>query len=299
MRWRRDVPLAGHTRYGIGGPTSRLGVAVSEPELREALAGLEGRAYRVLGGGANVLVADEGVREPVLILGAEFEYLRVGGAALEVGAATKLPALVGEARRLGRRGWAFLEAVPGSVGGGLRMNAGSREEWLWDRVQWAEAMTPDGEVRRIRPEEANAGYRQVGLPAEWIFIRTALEAPEGDPREVRRAHLRFREQKVSAQVYDLPSVGSTWKNPGAPFGSAWEVVERVGMRGARRGGAQISEKHANFIVNHGEARAEDVLELMIETRRRAVEQLGVRLEPEIVLWGFAPERVRAVGGTER
>ncbi len=294
-RWERDVPLRALTRYGIGGRAGRFARPESREALRRALEALEGSPYRVLGGGANLLVADEGVPEAVLALGGALEALRVSEDALEAGAAVKLPALVGAARRHGREGWSFLEAVPGTVGGGLRMNAGSREVWLWHRVRWAEAMTRRGEVVRIAPAEAGATYRRVELSPEWIFLGARFDAPPGDPRLVRETHLAFRDKKVEAQVYELPSVGSTWKNPGPPWGSAWEVVERVGMRGARRGGARISERHANFIVNEGEARAEDVLALMIETRRRAHEELGILLEPEIVLWGFDAERLRAVG----
>lgn len=295
MRWERDVPLSGLTRYGIGGPAARLARPGSREALRSALQALEGAPYLVLGGGANLLAADEGVPEAVLVPSGDLEFLRVSEDALEAGAAAKLPALVGAARRHGREGWSFLEAVPGTVGGGLRMNAGSRDVWLWHRVRWVEAMTPEGEVVRLGREEAGAGYRRVGVPASWVFLGGRFEAPPGDPELVEKTHLTFREQKVEAQVYDLPSVGSTWKNPGPPWGAAWQVVERVGMRGVRRGDAQISERHANFIVNHGSARAEDVMALMAETRRRAHEELGVRLEPEIVLWGFDRERLRTVG----
>lgn len=295
VRWEAGVPLAAHTRYGIGGPASRFGRPRSLAELGEALRQLEGRPFRVLGGGANVLVADRGVGEPVLVLDGELAYVRSDEHTIEAGAAARLPALVGEARRSGREGWAFLEAVPGTVGGGLRMNAGTREVWMWHRTRWAEAMTPEGATVRVTPGEAGAGYRHVEVPDGWVFTRALFDAPRGEPEAVRRAHLRFRESKVTAQVYELPSVGSTWKNPGPPHGSAWEVVDRVGMRGARRGDAQISERHANFIVNHGGARAEDVLALMAETRRRAFEELGVRLEPEIVPWGFEEEELRLVG----
>lgn len=295
VRWQADVSLAAHTRYGIGGPTPRFGRVVSEAELAAVLDELESRPFRVLGGGANVLVADRGVREPVLVLSGDLEYVRLDEGTIEAGAAAKLPALVGEARRSGREGWSFLEAVPGTVGGGLRMNAGSRDVWLWNRARWAEAMTPEGETVRVASEEAGAGYRRIEVPESWTFTRALFDAPSGDRGAVRRAHLEFRESKVSAQVYELPSVGSTWKNPGPPHGPAWQVVERVGMRGARRGGAQISERHANFIVNHGDARAEDVLGLMIETRRRGLEELGLGLEPEIVLWGFEVEELRGVG----
>ncbi len=295
MKWEADVPLGPLARYRIGGPTPRLGRPRSRDELRSALGSLAGQPMLVLGTGANVLVADDGVEEAVLILGGELDYIRVEDTAIEAGAAARLPALAGTARREARVGFWFLEAVPGTVGGGLRMNAGSRDEWLWHRVEWAEAMTPEGEIERITPDQARPGYRTVDLPGDWVFLGARFTAVPGAPDQVQAEHLRFRTRKVGDQVYDLPSIGSTWKNPGPPYGSAWEIVDRVGMRGARRGDAQISERHANFIVNLGSARAADVIDLMSETRRRAHEQLGVWLAPEIHLWGFDDQRLRLVG----
>jgi len=295
MTWMRDVPLAGRTRYGIGGPARRLRVVNSERDLAEALATLGGDPFQVLGAGANVLVSDRGPSEAVLILGGEFDFVRPGPAQVEAGAAAGLPGLVGCVRRAGRTGFAFLEAVPGTVGGALRMNAGSTETGLWDRVLWVNAMTAEGRKLRLTREDAGAAYRSVSVPENWVFLAGAFDAKPGPVQEIEREHMRRRRLKVKAQVYDLPSCGSTWKNPGGEHGSAWEVVARVGMRGARHGGAQISEKHANFIANLGGARAEDVVCLMRETRRRAHEQLGVWLEPEIRLWGFDSETLAALG----
>ena len=295
MRWARDVPLGPIVRYRIGGLAARLARPRSVRDLAAALRDVGGRGCRVLGTGANILVGDAGSPEPVLVLDGEFGSLRVDADAIEAGAAARLPALAGAARRAGRAGFHFLEAVPGTVGGGLRMNAGSRDDGLWDRVRWAEALTADGELVRLRPEEAAPGYRRVGVPADWIFVRARLEATPADAEAIRAAHLGFRRRKVRDQVYELPSVGSTWKNPAPPHPPAWRIVREVGMRGARIGGAQIAEHHANFIVNLGDARSADVLELMAETRRRALERLGVALEPEIHLWGFAPEERASVG----
>lgn len=295
MRWEREVALSPLARYRIGGPAARLARPDSVAEVQKAVRSLEGAPYRVLGTGANILVADAGVPEAVIVLGEGLGGLRLEADAIIAGGAARLPALAGMARREARRGFRFLEAVPGTVGGGLRMNAGSRDEWLWHRVEWAEAVTGTGEVERVGPAEAEPGYRTIAVPDTWIFTSARLEAIAGEPTSIEDAHLRFRARKVRDQVYELPSIGSTWKNPGPPHGSAWEIVDRVGMRGARRGDAQIAERHANFIVNLGEARADDVLDLMIETRKRALETLGVDLEPEVRLWGFPPERLALVG----
>jgi len=263
--------------------------------VRDALEDLGDDPYRVLGAGANVLVADRGVRLAVLILGGELDYVKAETDRIEAGAAARLPSLVGTARRNAREGFSFLEAVPGTVGGGLRMNAGGRDVWIWHRVIWADVLTSDREELRLTPADAGAGYRSVDVPFGWVFLAAAFEAPPGDAGAIEETHRVFRDAKVRNQVYELPSVGSTWKNPAPPFGSAWEVVDRVGMRGARRGGAEISDRHANFIVNHGDATADDVLGLMIETRRRAHEELGIWLVPEICLWGFDREELQRVG----
>ena len=295
MRWEADVALDAHTRYQVGGPTPRFGRIESRDKLRSALRDLSGAPFRALGWGANIVVADEGVAEPVIVLKDEFEHLEVEAESIRAGAGASIPALVGAARRAGRAGWAFLEAVPGTIGGALRMNAGSAETGIWERSEWAEAMTPDGEVVRITPEEAHATYRATEVAQEWVFLEGSFDAAPGDAAAIQQEHLDRRRSKVENQVYDLPSCGSTWKNPGPPHGSAWQVVEKVGMRGERHGGAQIAEKHANFIVNLGDARAEDIVWLMATTRQRAHEELGIWLEPEIQLWGFSAERCRSVG----
>jgi UDP-N-acetylmuramate dehydrogenase len=283
------------TRYRIGGPAVRFAQIDTRRDLEAVLESLEGSSYRVLGWGSNVLVSDRGVPEPVISLSGEFDYLRVSGEAIEVGGAAGLPALVGDARRQGRAGWDFLEAVPGTVGGGLRMNAGSTEVGIWDRVAWAEAMNPAGECVRIGPDEARPRYRGIDVPDEWVFIGALLSAPPGDPGTVNAVHAERRRRKVEEQVYELPSCGSIWKNPGPPHGSAWELVDRAGMRGAVRGGAQITERHANFIANLGDATAADVLWLMAETRRRVNDRDGIWLEPEICLWGFETDELASVG----
>jgi UDP-N-acetylmuramate dehydrogenase len=240
-------------------------------------------------------VADGGVDAAVLVLGGEFGRLDAGADSIVAGAAVGLPALVGEARRGSFAGWSFLEAVQGSVGGGLRMNAGSVETGLWDRVRAAETMTRTGDLRRFTPAEARPSYRHVDVPADEVFLGATFDVTPGDREAIDAEHFARRRTKVETQVYDLPSCGSTWTNPGGPEGSAWRLVERVGMRGARRGGAQITERHANFIANLGDACAADVWWLMAETRRRVLEATGVALVPEIRLWGFSPEERAAVG----
>ena len=295
MHWESDVKLSDEVRWRIGGAAARLGRVGSVSHLVEALNDLAGEPHLTLGWGSNLLVADRGVANAVLVLGDELDSIRTSPGLIEAGGATGLPALVGETRRMGAEGWCFLEAVPGSVGGGLRMNAGSADTGIWDRVIEVEAVTPEGEVVRLTAADARPTYRRVEIPEDWVFTAARFETRTGDPEAVEAEHFERRRKKVATQVYDLPSCGSVWKNPGGEWGSAWELVDAVGMRGARAGGAQIAEKHANFITNLDRARAEHVLELMRETRRRVLEQVGIALEPEIRFWGFEPDELRSVG----
>jgi len=297
MRWESDVPLDSLARYRIGGPVQRLCRPKSLEALRKGLRAASDAGYKILGTGANILISDRGLDCSVLVLRGELDYVRVENGAIEVGAAARLPALAGTARRLALRGFHFLEAVPGTIGGGLRMNAGSRDDWLWHCVEWAELMTPEGELVRMSPAEVAPSYRHVDVPDDWVFVAARFSAPKGEIAAIKEAHMSFRERKVRDQVYELPSIGSTWKNPPTPYPSAWLIVNEVGMRGAKIGGAQIAERHSNFIVNLGGARADDVLGLMAETRRRAREHFGLWLEPEIHFWGFDPERLATVGAT--
>ncbi len=291
----RDVSLAELTRWRIGGIALAFARARSEAELRELLSEVEGQPVRVLGKGANLLIADEGPGGPVLMLDGLFKEYELRDDTIHCGGAAPISSVVQAARRGAREGLWILEAVPGSIGGALRMNAGTAEQGLWDLVAWAEAMWPDGRKERLTRDDVCPRYRGIDFDPRAIFLWAEIAAPPGDAERIEREHRERREAKLEAQVYDLPTCGSTWKNPVPPAPSAWKLVDEVGMRGAKRGDAQVSTKHANFIVNLGRARARDVVELMAETRRRVLQQTGIALEPEIQLWGFSDDVLRELG----
>jgi UDP-N-acetylmuramate dehydrogenase len=293
--WMRDVSLAELTRWRIGGIAPAFARARSESELRTLLSEVEGQPVRVLGKGANLLVADEGPGGPVLVLDGLFKDFEVLEDTIRCGGGAAISTVVQAARRANREGLWILEAVPGSMGGALRMNAGTADQGLWDITVWAEAMWPSGRKERLTRNDVRPRYRGIDLDPEAVFLWAEVAAPPGDAERIDREHRQRREAKLEAQVYDLPSCGSTWKNPAPPAPSAWRLVDRVGMRGARRGDAQVSTKHANFIVNLGRARARDVVELMTETRRRVLQETGIALEPEIQFWGFSDEVLRDLG----
>ncbi len=292
----RDVPIAGYTRWKIGGPAAAFAKASSVDELRALLAEVEGERVLVLGRGANLLISDDGPGAPVIMLDGEFRDFEMLERTIRCGAAASISNVVQAARRAARSGLWILEAVPGTLGGALRMNAGTAEVGIWERVLWAEAILPDGSIKRVTREDVRPRYRCIDLEPGAVFIATEIEAPPGDAEAIDKEHSRRREAKLAAQVYDEPTCGSTWKNPDPPNPAAWQLVDQVGMRGAQRGGAQVSPKHANFIVNRGDARARDVIDLMTETRSRVLENSGIALQPEIVFWGFSDDVLREVGG---
>lgn len=294
----RDVPLAPRTRWRIGGPAPAFATVHSEDELRHALDELDGDRVLVLGLGANLLVSDEGPGAPVISLDGDFREFEILQRTIRFGAAAPIAGVVQAARRNDRSGLWILEAVPGMMGGALRMNAGTAEEGIWERVMWADVMYPDGRTRRVTKDDVRPSYRAIDLEPSAIFLRAEVSAPPATPEDsdqIQEEHLRRRDEKLEAQVYDLPTCGSTWRNPAPPAPSAWELVNQVGMRGARVGGAQVSPKHANFIVNLGDARAQDVVDLMIETRSRVLAETGISLEPEIHFWGFSDDVLSELG----
>lgn len=293
--WLMNERLGPRCRWRVGGPARRFAEVKTLADLAAHLRDAGENPVLVLGGGANLLIADEGVPNPVVHLGGDFTRITVGDGFVRVGGGASIAGTVQAARRNARKGLAILEAVPGTMGGALRMNAGSADSWVWEVVRWAEIVWPDGTVERIDREQARPAYRRIGLDERAIIVAAEIEAPEADEQAVNAEHLERRREKLEAQVYDLPTCGSTWKNPPAPAPSAWELIDRVGLRGARKGDAQISPKHANFIVNLGNARAADILDLMLLTRRRVAETTSILLEPEIRFWGFDAETLRAVG----
>jgi len=294
VRWHSGARLAPRTRYRIGGPATFLGEVHDAAALRAAWAYLQSEPFFVLGAGANTLISDAGVDRRVIVLGREFKRVAIHETAIEAGAAAGIPGVTQAARRHGRKGWSFLEAVPGTIGGALAMNAGTRDTGIWDRVEWVDALVPGepGPVR-LRPADVCPGYRHIDVPEGIVFLSARLRAEPGEIAAIEDAHQSRRAEKLQAQPYDLPSCGSVWTNP--PGYSAWKLVDGVGMRGEQRGGARVSEMHANFIVNEGGATAEDVIELMLETRRRVRDAYGVELVPEIRLWGFPADLLAELG----
>ena len=294
-RVRFDEPLSRHTSFRIGGPAEVWVEVTDALEIRrvQAVAAATALPLFVLGGGTNILVSDRGVRGIVLHLGRPLAGLqwRANGTGQHVraGAAASLKRLVNEAIDRDLSGLEFAEGIPGTVGGGLLMNAGAFGGEIADVVELVEGVDAAGEVQQLPRSALNFGYRQFDLPPDFVVthLQFLLRPDDGDAIRARRAEAKRRRE--AHQPLGYPNAGSVFKNPPGQF--AGRLLEAAGLKGCRRGGAMFSHQHANFIVNVAGATAADVRWLMEEAARRVREMSGVRLEPEIRLvgdWGGQP-----------
>lgn len=280
----RGYPLARLTSLGVGGPAERLLFPESEAELAAALrcASGEGVPVRALGGGRNLLVDDRGTRGLTIGLGRLKSYAREG-AVLVAGAGVSTAALLSRAVGASLAGLECLVGVPGTVGGAVRMNAGGRYGFLGDRVLRVRGVDAHGEAFCWSAEECGFGYRSSRLAGSFVTEATfVLEPCDGDLRSRIRA---IYEEKKASQPLRAATAGCMFRNPArGSTRSAGALLDAVGMKGVSRGGARYSPVHANFVENRGDARFSDVMELLIEGRRRVLDGHGVRLALEVEVW---------------
>lgn len=279
-------PLARHSTLRIGGPAEVWATIGSEAALRAALRILRraGRPLAVIGLGSNLLFPDEGLEGMVARLGEEFRALEVDGTQVVAGAALPL-ALA--ARRTAERGLVGLEALagfPSTVGGATYMNAGCYGTEMKDLLVSAVALDEEGERVELTPRDLEPDYRHTALHGRRLIVtRVVLELARGDAEDALARLDELNRRRWSSLPSGVANAGSIFKNPPEDF--AGRLIEACGLKGRRHGGAQISPKHANVIVNRGDASALDVVELMAEAHRAVRERFGVELEPELILVG--------------
>ena len=291
-RVRLGEPMRLHTSFHIGGPAEVWAEPQDPEQLRSllAVASDAGLAVTMVGGGANLLVKDEGIPGLVVHLsGPGFQYFKPAGPGTDVlaGAALPLEWLIRRSQEAGLSGVEFLAGVPGHVGGAVRMNAGTHDDegkfhHFGDRVRSLTVMDLTGQVKRLPPEAAGFGYRSSRLEGR-IVLEALLKLAPDDAAEIGARVQRLWAFKKQSQDWSAPSVGCIFKNPEGK-GAGW-MVDQAGMKGFRVGGAVVSPRHANFILNDGNARAADVLALVEEARARVLKQFGVNLELEVQVLG--------------
>ncbi len=289
-RIRAAEPLARHTSFRIGGPADVLAIPDTPGELAHVLRTATAAGVRVvlLGGGSNVLVGDGGMRGVVVKLGRGFSRVewtpREGGAMVRAGAAVQLGRVARMAVARGLAGLEYAEGIPGTVGGALFMNAGAYGGEVADTVEAVEGLDgTTGEVRAVEGRALAFRYRRAELPRGFVVTAVRFRLRSDEPSSARVRMNDVRAQRVASQPHGRANAGSIFKNP--PGDHAGRLVEAAGLKGERAGRARISERHANFIVNEGGARAVDVKALMDLAQRAVWERSGVWLEPEVQLVG--------------
>jgi len=284
VRYRE--PLARHTTLRIGGPVALYLECdtVSDVALALEVLTAEGIEFTVLGRGSNVLAADDGYDGAVIVLGREFRrYALDTQGRLKAGAGVALAAIVQEAFSAGMTGLEFAVGIPGTLGGALCMNAGTRDEWICDVVESVVLYAAGHGLVSVRGPEVDWAYRGSSLARQGIILESTLRLNPGDTSRIRASMESSLKRRRRNQPVALPNAGSVFRNPEGD--SAGRLIESVGLKGASVGGAQISDAHANFIVNAGDATAHDFLTLVHMARDAVLEQHGIELKPEIKFLG--------------
>jgi len=279
------VELGRYTTLGTGGPARAFARPQSVAEVEELLrwAAAEGVAVATVGLGSNLLVADDGVDALVLKLGGELATVDVDGDLLRVGGGAANAVCLHRARAAGLGGFEFACAIPGTIGGGVWMNAGAYGGDFSQLLVRALVATAAG-AGWLTPEELGLSYRHSRLEHGQVVVRAELRLRPRPPGEIKAAVRELNAQRKAAQPTNRRTFGSVFKNPDHEL-SAGRMLEACGLKGHRIGGAQISPKHANFIENAGDARTADAIALMAEARRRAYSEYGVELVHEVELLG--------------
>jgi UDP-N-acetylmuramate dehydrogenase len=282
---RLDEPLSRHTSWRVGGPARRLYRPADSADLIVFLQQLEpGEPLLWLGLGSNLLVRDGGFDGTVIATqGCLVEMRREGKRGIRAEAGAACAKLARFAARAGLVGLEFFAGIPGTLGGALAMNAGAFGGETWRRVTRVETVDRSGRVRERLPEEFRIGYREVQGPADEWFLAAHLELEAGDNEAAQTEIRRLLAQRAASQPTGQPSCGSVFRNPEGDY--AARLIEAAGLKGERIGGAQVSNKHANFIINTGDASAADIEALVARVQERVEAASGIRLQPEVRVLG--------------
>ena len=281
-----DEPMKNHTSFKIGGPAAALCAPKDRRQLRELVGFVqrEGVDSWYIGNGSNLLVSDEGLNGIAILLDSSFDgEIELDGTVLLAPAGKKLSAVCAAACAAGLTGLEFAYGIPGSVGGAVYMNAGAYGGEMKDRLLWVEYLAPTGEIVRLEQEQLSLSYRHSRFMEEGMqgscIVRAAFGLQRGEKAAIQSEMERILNQRRQKQPLEYPSAGSTFKRPQGAF--AAQLIDECGLKGFTVGGAQVSEKHAGFVINTGKATCADVLELTRQVQECVQEKTGYLLELEV------------------
>ena len=286
LKWAADELMAKHTSFRIGGPAKRMAFPKTREQLVVLMGFLQDAGVKplLIGNGTNLLVADKGLDTVVIDTSAELSHIELTDEGeITADAGVSLSKLALFAWKNGLTGLEFAHGIPGTVGGGVYMNAGAYGGEIRAVCRWSQEMLPDGTLVRREGVSQGFSYRtSVFQHTDGVIVRACFALQPGDPGIIRETMRELMTRRTVSQPLDLPSAGSAFKRPQGGYAAA--LIESAGLKGLTVGGAQVSEKHAGFVVNRGGATAADVLELLRQVQQRVLEHSGIRLEPEIRLW---------------
>lgn len=281
---RKSEPMSRHTTFKIGGKADAYIKVTSLANLRKILVECKknNEDFILLGNGSNVLVSDEGIRGTVIRLDGDFRFISlIDETTIYCGAGASLAYLCKFALKCGLTGLEFAWGIPGTVGGAVYMNAGAYDGEMKSIVHSVSHITKDGDIGRIEKENLDFGYRtSVYRKNNYIITGVAVKLKKGDPQEIQEKMDDFMSRRTSKQPLEFPSAGSVFKRPKGNFAGA--LIEECGLKGKSVGGAQVSEKHAGFIVNKSNATACDVKNLVKEIQDTVLKETGYNLECELI-----------------
>ena len=278
--------MRNHTTFKIGGPVDIMVLPQDEEDVATVVSFCRQRDIPlfIFGVGSNLLVRDRGIRGVAMKLGENLDEVEVSGEEIYAQAGVKLSALSRIAAFHSLSGLEFAEGIPGSLGGALVMNAGAYDGEMQDVVIAVRAISPDGSIKTFNNKEVRFGYRQSIFQSNgYIIISATLKLVTGKRKEIEKQMLEFARRREEKQPLDKPSAGSTFRRP--PGFYVGPMLEELGFKGYQIGDAQVSSKHAGFIVNNGNATARDVLDLIAYIQQKAQERFGVDLQSEIRVVG--------------
>ena len=282
LELRRDEPMCRHTTFKVGGPAALMALPGTEEELLAAVrtAQEEGVVPLYVGNGSNLLVDDAGLDAFVVKTAPRVSRVEVRENTMRAGAGISLAQLAVEAADHGLTGFEFAHGIPGSLGGAVVMNAGAYGGEMCQVVSGVRAVDGQGQVHELAGDACGFSYRHSRFSAGgWLILAAEVSLSPGDPAVIRGRMEELMAKRKAKQPLEYPSAGSTFKRPEGHFAAA--LIEGCGLKGLTVGGAQVSAKHAGFVINTGSATCRDILELMDQVRERVFRETGVALEPEV------------------
>lgn len=279
-------PMSRHTTFKIGGPADYFLTPETEEQLKDTFVAAKsaGLPVMIMGNGSNMLVGDKGIRGAVICLCKKLNSIKVNDSEIYVGSGVLMSKVSSVALSHSLSGFEFASGIPGTVGGGVYMNAGAYGFELKEIIKSVRYMDNDGKIAEILCEDCEFGYRKSIFEKQgYTILGATFKLNKGDATEIRAAIDDYTKRRVTKQPIEKPSAGSVFKRPEGYFAGA--LVEGAGLKGFSIGGAQVSEKHAGFIINTGNATAKDVLDLIEHIKAVVLEKDGVVLEPEVRLVG--------------